>query len=184
MPRLTAVAFLLLVSAAPVVARAASPTEPALAHAIDLGSALSLGFGVSPLRPQLPAPFPGGQGSESGRPADPDPQATALSFDLMLRWPGTETSALEPYLAIGPALFLVEPDYAGRLLGTRVDPSFRVGARAGAGVNWKLRKDVTLFGAYEATTAADAGLHSLGSRPAADPGLSGYDFTYGVRIRF
>jgi len=182
--RLAAVAVLLLASAAPAIARAASATEPAPAHAIDLGSALSFGFGVSPLRPQLPAPLSGGRVSEGDRPADLDSHGTALSADLKLRWPGAEASPLEPYLAIGPALFLVEPDYAGRLLGTRVDPSLRLGARAGAGLNWRLGKDVTLFGAYEVTTAGDAGLPSLGSKPAADPGLSGYDFNYGVRIRF
>ena len=184
MRRFTAVALLLLALATSAIARAASPSEPAPAPAIDLGSALRVGFGVSPLRPQLPAPLSGGWVSEGDRPADLDSQGTALSVDLKLRWPGAEASPLEPYLAIGPALFLVEPDHAGRLLGTRVDPSLRLGARAGAGLNWKLGKDVTLFGAYEVTTAADAALPSLGSRPAADPGLSGYDFNYGVRIRF
>src|SRR5262249_3033405 len=119
---------------------------------------------------------------ESGRPADFDSRGTALSFDFTLRWPGAQTGApLEPYLAVGPALFVLEPDYPGRLLGTHVDPTYRLGAKAGAGLNRRPSKDVTLFGAYEVTTKGDA---SLGAKPAGDSALGGYDFTYGLRFRY
>jgi hypothetical protein len=181
-PRLAALALVVLALTVPTVASGASTSDLASPHLVDLGSLLSLGFGVTPLRPQLPAPLPGAQVSDPGRPIDPDTEGSALSLDLTLRWPGSESSPLEPYVAVGPAVFVVEPDYAGRLLGTRVDPSLRLGARAGAGVNWKLGRDLTLFGAYEVTTAADGALSS-GAR-AADHGVSGYDFTYGLRLRF
>jgi|SoiMethySBSTD1v2_1073268.scaffolds.fasta_scaffold696017_1 hypothetical protein len=152
----------------------------------DPASAFAVGFGVSPLRAQLPAPLaavPGGQGSESGRPGDFDSHGTALSFDITLRWPGGDALPLEPYLTVGPALLVVEPDYPGRLLGTRVEPAYRLGAKAGAGLNWRLGKDVTLFGAYEVTTT-DSALPSFGAKPAADAGVTGYDFTYGLRFRY
>ncbi len=180
-------AALLLLAAAPAIGSAGPVSEPSLEHLTDDGP-LSFSFGVVPLRPQLVAPaaaLPGGQAAESGRLTDADAQVTALSFDLKLRWPGTGAmSPLEPYMAIGPALFLVEPDYAARVLGTRVDPSLRLGAKAGAGLNWRLGKATTLFGAYEVTTAEESGLAPLGAKSPSDPRLHGYDFTYGLRFRY
>jgi hypothetical protein len=153
----------------PVAALAASATDPG--HLTDFGDALSLGFGVTPLRPQLISPRPA--------PADLDLlQSSAISFDLKLKWPGTDV--LQPYVVVGPALFVVEPDYFSRLLGTRVDPDLKVGTRAGAGLDWRLGKDLTLFGAWETTSPAP----SSKGRASGDAGISGYDFTYGIRLRY
>jgi hypothetical protein len=181
-----ALASVILVLTLPMIALGGAGAEPAAGPAVDLGSVLSVGFGVSPLGVQLPAPpvGVGGQGRDAGAAAALEAEGKALSLDVRLRWPGAdETGSLEPYLSFGPALFLVEPDYAGLLLGTRTDPSVRVGAKAGAGLNWRLGRDVTLFGAYELTTAADGGLSS-GVRAGSDPSAGGYDFVYGIRFRF
>src|SRR5262245_4757269 len=134
---------------APMTAFAASPNEAAPAHLTEIGDTLSLGFGVTPLRPQLEPPRP-------SAPADLGLlESTTLSFDLKLKWPGTDVmKSVQPYLVVGPALFVVEPDYLSRLLGTRVDPDLRVGARAGAGLDWHVGKDLTLFGAWETTGVA------------------------------
>ncbi|HEY2992446.1 MAG TPA: hypothetical protein VGM22_06525 [Methylomirabilota bacterium] len=170
MSRLVAVLMLALV---PMTALAAPPSTPVLEHLTDLGGALSLGFGVTPLRPELAPPVPG--------PPELSLQSSALSFDLKLRWPGSDVlKSVEPYLVLGPALFVVEPDYVSRLLGTRVDPTLRLGTKAGAGVNWHLGKDVTLFGAYESTTG---GASPFG-KTSGDPAVTGYDFTYGIRVRY
>ena len=160
---------------APVTAFAASANEAAPVHLTDIGDTLSLGFGVTPLRPQLEPP-------RLSAPADLGLlESTTLSFDLKLRWPGTDvTKSLQPYLVVGPALFVVEPDYLSRLLGSRVDPDLRLGARAGAGLDWHVGKDLTLFGAWEATGAAA----SPRSRTPADSAVGGYDFTYGLRLRY
>jgi hypothetical protein len=179
-------AVVVLLATAPALAIAGPANQPSFEHLTDAGP-LSLGFGVAPLRPTLVAPalLPGGQAAEGGRPTEVDAQATALSFELRLRWPGLDaTSPLEPYMAVGPALFVVEPDFAARVLGTRLDPSLRLGARAGAGLNWRLGKATTLFGAYEVTAASESGLAPLGARSASDPALHGYDFTYGLRFRY
>jgi hypothetical protein len=168
------IALVGLVAVGSPVAVAAPPGDSVLEPLMDIGRALSLGFGVTPLRPQLTPPVP-------APPRDLDLQSTALSLDLKLRWPGSDLlKSFEPYLVVGPALFVVEPDYLSRLLGTRVDPSVRLGAKAGAGVNWHLGRDLTLFGAYEATTDNP----SLSGRGPADAGVSGHDFTYGLRLRF
>jgi len=167
--------LVLMLAVSPLTSLAASAAEPVAGHLLDLGDAISLGFGVTPLRPQLAPPRPA--------PADLSlMESTALSFDLKLRWPGSDvTKALQPYLVLGPALFVVEPDYVSRMLGTRVDPDLRLGARAGAGVDWHLGKDLTLFGAWETTTSEAA---SPRSRPPADSGIGGFDFTYGLRLRY
>lgn len=151
----------------------------------DVSSAIRLGLDVAPLRPQLAPPLGalgGVLGGEGIRPFDHDARGTALSFDLTLAWPGAaKTGPFEPYVAVGPALFVVEPDYTGRLLGTRVDPTLRLGAKAGAGVNWRLGRHTTLFGAYEVMTVPQGGSASPGAKAPAD-GVSGYDFTYGLRL--
>ena len=171
MPRIAVAAVLLVLL--PMGALAAPPSGPVLEHLTDLGGAISLGFGVTPLRPDLAPLVP--------TPPELELQSTALSFDLKLRWPGSDVlKSLEPYLVVGPALFVVEPDYVSRLLGTRVDPTLRLGAKAGAGVNWHLGKDLTLFGAYESTTG---GASPFG-KTSGDAGITGYDFTYGIRLRY
>ena len=145
---------------------------------------VSFGLGVAPLRDSLGlATVPGAVGGEGVRPLEADPHGGVLSFDLKLAWPGS-TNVVEPYLAVGPALIVVEPDYAGRLLGTRVDSTLRLGARAGAGLNFRLGKNATLFGAYEVTTAGQGGLASPGGKGPADTEVSGYDLTYGLRFRY
>jgi hypothetical protein len=152
------------------------------------GSAVRLGFGVAPLRSQLglgPGAILGADASERGRNGDADSRGTAVSFDLGLTWPGAAgTGQVEPYVALGPALFVIEPDYAGRLLGTRVDPALQLGAKASAGVKWRLGKRTTLFGAYEVTAAPQAGFTAAGGKTPADTGLTEHDFTYGLRFRY
>lgn len=176
---LALLAGLVLAGFAPTALSAAPGTAPGmvLEHLTDVGSSVRLGFGVSPLRGVLaeePAGIPGVQDGESG---------TVVSFDLNLAWPGAGvSSAFEPYIVLGPALFVVEPDAAGRLLGTRVDPTVQVGARAGAGVTWWLGRHAALFGGYEITTAAPGGLVPSAARPWAERGIGGYDFTYGLRL--
>jgi hypothetical protein len=197
MTYLSAIVILLVAAILPVTpARAASSNSDdvsasagssaaVLERLTDVGSAVRLGFGVSPLG----SPFgpvvgttPGAHGGES-RDLDPDSRGAAVSFDLTLAWPGTaRTGAVEPYVALGPALFVIEADPAGRLLGTRIDPTLQVGAKAGAGVNWRVGKRTTLFGAYEVMAAPPGGFVPSGPRTSADHGVTGYDFTYGLRF--
>jgi hypothetical protein len=174
MLRMRNVVVAIFLAVMPLTAHAAQASEPVLSHLTDLGDAISLGFGVTPLRPQLTPPRPA--------PADLSlTESTALSFDLKLKWPGSDvTSSLQPYLMVGPALFVVEPDYLSRMLGTRVDPNLRLGGRAGAGVDWHLGKDVTFFGAWETTGEAA----SPKSRAPGESGVTGFDFTYGLRLRY
>ena len=166
-------AVLVLVILLPLPAAATPPSGPVTEHLTDLGSSLSLGFGVTPLRSDIAPPQP--------PPPGLDLQSTALSFDLKLKWPGSDVlGSLEPYVVVGPALFVVEPDYVSRMLGTRVDPTLRLGTKAGAGVNWHLGKDITLFGAYESTNPSPV----FGGKTSGDSAVTNHDFTYGIRLRY
>jgi hypothetical protein len=180
-------ALVLAFAAVPATVSAEAASEGVLERLLGSASAFSLGVGAASARWEL-APvdltLPGAQASERVRALDVDPHGKAISFDLRVKWPGAETTPLEPYVAIGPALFVVEPDAVGTLLGTRVDASVRLGAKVGAGLNWRLGKDTTFFSAYEFTTAGPGGHLSLGPRTPADAGLTGYDLTYGVRFRY
>jgi hypothetical protein len=164
------------------VGAAGAPTPDGSAGVVfdrltDLGSSIRLGFGVSPLHGII-APTPTGLAG-----VQEDEAGTVVSFGLSLAWPGaTRTSAVVPYVTLGPALFVVEPDSAGRLAGTRVDPTVQLGARAGAGINWRLTPRATLFGGYELTTTTPGSLTSPGTKLPGGSGVTGHDFTGGLKL--
>jgi len=83
---------------------------------------------------------------------------------------------------LGPALFVDQPQDLSSLTAVPGDPTFRIGAKAGAGFNWRLNKDATLWGSYDVTTTTD-GLASRGVK-APGTGTPGYDLLYGVRFRY
>jgi hypothetical protein len=133
---------------------------------LGAGRRLGLGLDVGPLRPL-------------------DPGAT-VSLDLRVGWPptgaeGGEGPALQPYLALGPALFIAEPADAESLLGPQSDPTLMLGFKAGAGINWRLDRGAVLFGEYRLTHGSSGPLSPLGLS-SGDTG--GYDLLYGVRLRF
>jgi hypothetical protein len=65
------------------------------------------------------------------------------------------------------------------------DPTVRVGAKAGAGFNWRLSRDATLFGSYDVTTTkVDGGFTAPGGKAPTANSPTGYDLLYGVRFRY
>jgi hypothetical protein len=134
---------------------------------LGAGERLGLGLDVGPLRPM-------------------DPGAT-VSLDLRVGWPPTggaeleEGPALQPYLALGPALFIAEPADAEGLLGPQSDSTLTLGFKAGAGVNWRLDRGAVLFGEYRLTHGSAGPLSPLG---VSGGDIGGYDLLYGVRFRF
>jgi hypothetical protein len=115
-----------------------------------------------------------------------DPGAT-VSLDLRVGWPpagGAEPEdgrGLQPYLTVGPALFIAEPADAESLLGPQSDPTLTLGFKAGAGVSWRLDRGALLFGEYRLTRGSAGPLSPFGIQ-SDDAG--GYDLLYGVRFRF
>ena len=157
--------------AAPASVLAGASSDNLLELATRSGASVGLGFGVSALHWEPLAPPESVAGSAAAERLLGEPRGRVVSFDLKLRWP-TADLPIEPYLVLGPALFVEQPQ----------DPTFRLGAKAGAGFNWRLNRDATLFGSYDVTTTTD-GVASRGARAPAD-GTPGYDLLYGVRFRY
>ncbi len=111
--------------------------------------------------------------------------STSIGFDLRMRWPSPATlgdlSAFQPYFLLGPTFVMTDPDHITRTLDPHADTTYGLGVRAGAGVNWSLDPNSTLYGEYHVTRGGAERLLPLG-RSATD--VSGFDLTYGVRVKF
>lgn len=175
------VTLALAITGAPARTQAGTSSDALLELGAARGPSIGLGFGLSPLHWDVmvpPAPVAGTAAAESGL-REPEPRSGVISFDIKLRWPGAEpTSPLEPYLVFGPALFVDRPPEAAGFVGVPADPVLRLGARAGAGFNWRLSRDASLFGSYDVTTT------DVGAKAPSSTGSTGYDILYGVRFRY
>jgi hypothetical protein len=177
----------LAMAGAPRPAHAGPSSDNLLELAGRGGPSVGLSFGVPRLQWQSIAPLPalaGSPSTESPTSADLE-RSRALSFDVKLEWPGADAPmGFEPYAVIGPALFVDSPYDTYGTLGAAGDPQLRLGARVGAGFNWRLRRDVTLFGSYDVTTTPFEGATPLGLRTPASSSPTSYDALYGIRFRY
>jgi hypothetical protein len=176
---LAIVALTIAVGGTPAPVLAGASSDNLLELAGKSGASVGLGFGVSPLHWEPVAPPEGLAGSAAAERLLGESRGKAVSFDLKLRWP-TADLPIEPYLVLGPALFVEQPQDLSGLSVVPGDPIYRIGAKAGAGFNWRLNKDATLFGSYDVTTTTEG---SRGVKTPA-PGTPGYDLLYGVRFRY
>ena len=185
------VALFLAVVAVPVTTFAAPGSEPFLERFLDTsGSAFSFGVSKPSFRDlgSMAPTTPGAQAGERFRLLDADARGKTIFFDLKLRWPANDATPLEPYVTLGPALIVTETDSITALAGRDLDPAMRLGAKVGAGLNWRLGKDTTLFGAYGFTTAGPDGILTVDrpgpKTPTGDAGNTSFDLMYGVRFRY
>jgi hypothetical protein len=168
-----------------------APAAPSIALGRWLDAESSLGFDVTRLRPDLglsriaPGIEPG-----AGTPyrlIDSNLQHTAVSFDLRLVWPSPReygSSGLQPYFAVGPAVFVAERNPFANPLGTLADVAVRIGLKAGAGIHWQFDPTAALFGEYRLMRGTDNPVLSSGGRLGSGSGVSGHDLLYGLRLRF
>lgn len=157
---------------------------------LDSVPGLGLGVGVQPLhgdRGSTSAALPGAAQALLGPYRLLDDRGTAISFDLRLRWPSpvdlAGAGALQPYVAVGPALFLAEPDVSSQILNSRADTALSLGVRAGAGVTWSFDRTGSFFSEYRFIRGARES-NVLGGRNGASEDPGGFDLLYGVRFRF
>jgi hypothetical protein len=173
---------------APRPAHAGGSADNLLELAGRGGPSVGLGFGVPRLQWQLIDPLPmlpGSTATESSTLVDLESRSRSASLDLKLRWPAAELPmGFEAYAVMGPAVFIDSPQEMHGAFGAGSDPHLRLGARVGAGFNWRLRKELTLFGSYDVTTTPLEGATPLGGNaPAAGSPMS-YDALYGIRLRY
>ncbi len=146
-------------------------------------SLFGVGLDVTPLRPAL-TPIP----EAPTRLTLTDP-GTAISLDLRLRWPtlpSTDRAGVslpQPYVTLGPALFVIDPVDALVASSAGGDVSLSLGVRAGVGLTWQLDRNALLFGEYRLTRGADDRSVVPGGGGGSGAG-AGYDLLYGVRLRF
>jgi hypothetical protein len=175
----------IVVAASPAKTLAGPSSDNLLELAAKDGPSASLGFGVSPLHWELIAPLPGipaSTAAEGRTLADREPRGRAVSFDLKVKWP--TDLAIEPYLLLGPALVIEQPPDPSDLLGAPADPVVRLGAKAGAGFNWRLTNGATLFGSYDVTTTGGDAFSSSRTRAPATGLPTEHELLYGVRFRY
>lgn len=183
--RFIGIALVAVVGFIPMLTEAGPSEDNLLELAAKGGPSVGLSLGVSPLHfdglgPPEPAPFV--TAGDNGLLGERE-RGRAVSFDIKLRWP--TDLPFEPYLVLGPALFVDQGLDMSGLTGVPPDPVVRLGAKAGAGFSWKLGKDARLFGSYDVTTTTgDRYAFPQGRASSAPSGSIGYDLLYGVRFGF
>ena len=86
-----------------------------------------------------------------------DLSVTAISFDLMLRWPLIVSrefprGQLQPYFSIGPAIFVTSADDSLNFDPPgQSDTDASIGVKLGLGAAWLVFKNVAVFGEYRFT---------------------------------
>ena len=102
--------------------------------------------------------FPGGCGTGQGGTGSFDVETSALSVDLMLRLPLLKSPAapqgrVQPYLAVGPPLFIttITPVRTRSFRNHDDDTDYSFGVKAAAGVAIQVYQSLALFGEYRFT---------------------------------
>jgi opacity protein-like surface antigen len=165
-----------------------------LGYWLDGARALGLGLDVSRIQPNVsskllsPAPGPS---TAPPRLIDTDLHFDAISFDLKLRWPSLaldtpSRTALQPYMSLGPALFVARPDDVAAFgaLPSQRDVSLSLGVLGGAGLAWQLSENASLFGEYRFTNSGPEKLLPLGGRGTLGRDANTSDLLYGISVRF
>jgi hypothetical protein len=183
---LVVVLFLVAVGGAPATTEAGASSDSLLELAAKGGPAVGFGFGVSRSAWEL-ITLPQATPADHGTLPELEPRSRAVSLDVKLRWPSAAEPAMgfEPYAVMGPALLLNSPQEAYSLFGIPGDPLVRLGAKVGAGFNWRLNKTTTLFGSYDMTTTTPGdSFPALGVKAPGAGAPTSYDALYGIRFRY
>lgn len=135
-----------------------------LGHWFEAAPYLGLALDVSHFRPdvseQTVTAHVGFLGVALSGPVEVDPvdlRVTAISFDLMLRWPlltSKEFPAgqLQPYFTVGPTIFIARAkDTENFDPPNQSDTDTSLGVKVGAGLAWQFHKNIALFGEYRFT---------------------------------
>jgi hypothetical protein len=183
-------------AAEPDAPPASSSFDVKLHYWLDPAQSLGLGLDVARIQQSVSArvvsPLRVAEPSVLSRVIDPSPNIETVSLGLQLRWPTltgevTQTpSALEPYVSIGPTLFVARPAHAFTLglLPSQQEVSMAVGVLGSAGLSWRLSENASLFGEYR---FMDSGTTKVGPFGGTGPFMRDADqsdLLYGISVRF
>jgi opacity protein-like surface antigen len=82
---------------------------------------------------------------------------TSVGLDVLLRWPLLRSGAfprgrLQPYVAVGPAIYIVRfHDTSNFSPSNQSDSDTVVGAKAAGGLAWQITRNLALFTEYRFT---------------------------------
>jgi len=120
-----------------------------------------------------------------------DISVVAVSLDLMFRWPVFVSpefprGRLQPYLAVGPAVFFTEAEDSGNFApANQSDSDTTVGFKFGAGVAWHLLKNLAVFGEYRFTYfSPEWNFTDGGVSGKLETDISTFYFLVGLSLRF
>ncbi len=124
-----------------------------------------------------------------------DLSVTAISFDLMLRWPLMVSrefpkGQLQPYFSIGPAIFIANAEDSV-ILTSNFDPPGQsesdasVGVKLGLGAAWLVLKNVAILGEYRFTHFSPEFEFRDGGLPrTVETDVDTHSFLVGASYRF
>jgi len=157
---------------------------------------VGLGLDVSRFHPdissQIVTRVETGGGIEPVLLADIDLSVTAISFDLMLRWPLLKSQQfpkgqLQPYFTVGPAIFIATADDTINFgpPNNQSDTDTSVGVKVGLGLAWQFHKNLALLGEYRFTHfSPEFEFERLGVRRTVDTNINSHDLLVGISYRF
>jgi opacity protein-like surface antigen len=124
---------------------------------------------------------------------DLDLSVVGLSFDVMLRWPLLKSpefphGRLQPYVTVGPTLFIVEGEDTSNFAppANQSDTDTTVGVKVGGGVTFLITKNVGVFTEYRYTHfKAELDFDRIGfGSVKAEPVFDTHHVVVGASFRF
>jgi hypothetical protein len=120
-----------------------------------------------------------------------DISVVAVSLDLMLRWALMPSQAfprgrLQPYFAIGPAVFFTEAKDSGNFApGGQTDHDTTVGFKIGTGVTYMLTRNFGVFGEWRFTWfSPEWHFTDNGASGKLETDITTFHFLVGATLRF
>jgi opacity protein-like surface antigen len=168
-------------------------TAPFVAPAVPfVGLALDVSRFHPDISSQVVTRVEAGGGIEPVLLGDIDLSVTAISFDLMLRWPLLKSQQfpkgqLQPYFTVGPAIFIATADDTINFgpPNHQSDTDTSVGVKVGLGLAWQFHKNLALLGEYRFTHfSPEFEFERLGVRRTVDTTINSHDLLVGISYRF
>ena len=122
---------------------------------------------------------------------DLDVSVWVIGFDALLRAPLLKSATfpngqLQPYLRVGPAIFVAHADDSFNFApGNQTDSDTSVGVKLGTGVSWLFTRNIGMFGEYRYTHFSPEFTFRENGTPAnLSTSINTHSLLVGVTFRF